>query len=82
LQKRGKRIEERMATVALRMAAGEVAAGERSGAPWRARGRTPGKGYSGGRSRGNAWGESGQELNDGEGRAAARGKVLHRRQSR
>jgi hypothetical protein len=67
-----------MGTAVPRMAGGEVAAGERSGAPWRTRGRTPGKGYSGGKSRGNAWGESGQELNG----AVARGEVLHRRQSR
>jgi hypothetical protein len=61
---------------------GEVAAGERSGAPWRARGRTPGKGYSGGRSRGDAWRESGQKLNGGEGRAVARGAALTAEQRR
>jgi hypothetical protein len=61
---------------------GEVAAGERSGAPWRARGRTPGKGYSGGRSRGDAWRESGQKLNGGEGRAVARGVALTAEQRR
>jgi hypothetical protein len=70
-----------MATAALRMAGGEVAVGKHLGAPWRAQERTPGKGYSGGRSRGDAWGESRQELNGGEGRAAARGEVLRRRQS-
>jgi hypothetical protein len=41
-----------MATAALRMAGGEVAAGKHSGAPWRVQEGTPGKGYSGGRSRG------------------------------
>jgi hypothetical protein len=71
-----------MGTAVPRTAGGEVAASERSGAPWRTRGRTPGKGYSGGRSRGNAWGESGQELNGGEGRAVAKGEVLRRQQSR
>jgi hypothetical protein len=81
LQKRRKRIEKGMGAATLRMAGGEVAAGEHSGAPWRAQERTPGKGYSGGRSRGDAWGESRQELNGGEGRAAARGEVLRRRQS-
>jgi hypothetical protein len=44
LQKRRKGIEEGMATAALRMAGSEVAAGERSGALWRTRGRTPGRG--------------------------------------
>jgi hypothetical protein len=81
LQKRRKRVEEGTATAALQMAGGEVAAGKHLGAPWRAQERTQGKGYSGSRSRGDAWGESRQELNGGKGRAAARGEVLRRRQS-
>jgi hypothetical protein len=63
----------------------EVAAGERSGAPWCTRGRTPGKGYNGGRSRGDVWRESRQKLNGGECRAVARGAALtveQRRQGR
>jgi hypothetical protein len=60
----------------------EVVAGERSGAQWRARGRTPGKGYSGGRSRGDAWRESGQKLNGDEGRVVARGAALTAEQRR
>jgi hypothetical protein len=55
LQKRGKRKGARMVTAVSRTAGGEVAAGERSRAPWRTRGRTPGKVYSGDRSRGDAW---------------------------
>jgi hypothetical protein len=47
-----------------------------------ARGRTPGKGYSGGRSRGDAWRESGQKLNGSEGRAVARGAALTAEQRR
>jgi hypothetical protein len=82
LQKRRKRKWKGMGTTVPRTAGGEVAAGERSGALWCARRRTPGKGYSGGRSRGNAWGESGQELNGSEGWAVARGEVLRWRQSR
>jgi hypothetical protein len=53
-----------------------------SGEPWHARGTTPGKGYGGGRSRGDAWGERERELNGGEGRTVTRGKGLRRRQSR
>jgi hypothetical protein len=75
LQKRRKRVEEGTATAALRMAGGEVAAGKHSGAPWRAQERTPGKGYSGGRSRGDAWLESRQELNGGEARQRPGGRV-------
>jgi hypothetical protein len=48
LQKRRKRKEKGMVTAAPKMAGGEVAAGERSGAPWRAQERTSGKGYGGG----------------------------------
>jgi hypothetical protein len=69
------RVEEGMATAALWMAGGEVAAGKHSGAPWRAQERTPGKGYSGGRSRGDAWLESRQELNGGEARQRPGGRV-------
>jgi hypothetical protein len=49
-----------MGTAVPRTAGSEVAAGERSGVPWRARGRTPGKDYSGDRSRGDAWGGAGR----------------------
>jgi hypothetical protein len=69
-----------MATAVSRTAGGEVAAGERSGAPWRTRGRTPGKVYSGDRSRGDAWEGGRQEMNGGEGRAVPRGDGLRRRQ--
>jgi hypothetical protein len=48
LHKRRKRKEKGMVTAAPRMAGGEVATGERSGAPWHAQERTPGKGYGGG----------------------------------
>jgi hypothetical protein len=78
LQKRRKRVEEGTATAALRMAGGEVAAGKHSGAPWRAQERTPGKGYSGGRSRGDVWQESRQELNGGEGRVWQNQPELYR----
>jgi hypothetical protein len=44
LQKRRKRKEKGMVTVAPRMVGGEMAAGERSGAPWRAQGETAGLG--------------------------------------
>jgi hypothetical protein len=82
LQKRRKRKEKGMGMAAPRTAGGEVAAGERSEAPWRAHRRTPGKATAAAGVGGDAWGESRQELNGGEGRAAARGEVLHRRQSR
>jgi hypothetical protein len=55
-----KGIEEGTATAALRMAGGEVAAGERSGTPWRMRRRTPGRGYDGDRRRGGTRGERGK----------------------
>jgi hypothetical protein len=44
LQKRGKRREKGVVTAAPRTAGGEVAAGERSGRLWRARGKTAGLG--------------------------------------
>jgi hypothetical protein len=44
LQKRGKRREKGVVTAAPRTAGGEVVTGERSGRPWRARGKTAGLG--------------------------------------
>jgi hypothetical protein len=60
----------------------EVAAGRGSGEPWRAGSETAKESYSGDQDHGDAWGGGEQEVGCGvDGRAAARGEVLRRRQS-
>jgi hypothetical protein len=58
----------------------DVEAGRRLGTPWRARRRAAKRGTEPGLGRGDAWKEGKQEVSGDDGRAAARGKALHRRQ--